>query len=102
MKNYYNKTLFAVTRTAGKSWDKNKTLRLQKGWDEHAAYMDQLTAEGFIVMGGPLEEPGSSLLIIDADDENEIRGKLNLDNWSKMNLLEIKDVRSWTILLQAE
>jgi hypothetical protein len=73
MRNYYNKTLFVVARSAGKSWDINKPLRLQKGWNEHAAYMDKLTNDGVIVIGGPLEEPGSSMLVFDAADENEVR-----------------------------
>ena len=102
MKNYYNKTLFAVTRTKGKAWDINKPMRSQQQWDEHAAFMDKLVSDGFIVLGGPLGGEGNALLIIEASDENEIRKKLSQDNWSQMNILEIKDIQPWNILLQSK
>jgi len=102
MKNYYNKILFAVIRIKGQAWDSDKPLRMQTGWDEHAAFMDKLVDDEIIVLGGPLEEPGSSMVIFDAAGEGEIRKILERDNWTKINLLEIDEIKKWTILLQGE
>jgi uncharacterized protein YciI len=102
MKNYYDKTLYVVTRTKSNAWNINKPMRSQEGWDEHAVFMDKLTADGFILLGGPLGKEGITLLIIEASNENEIREKLSQDNWSQMNILEIKDIQPWNILLQSK
>lgn len=96
------KTLFAVTRTRGKAWENDKPMHLQTGWAEHAEYMNKLTADGFIVLGGPLGNSEDILLIIDAAGEKEIIKKLGFDNWSMMYILKIKDIIPWTILLQPE
>ena len=101
MKDYHNKTLFAVTRTKGKQWNPNKEMRFQKGWDEHAEFMDALAEEGFIILGGPVGNGKDTLLIIEAADEKEIRERLIADSWSRMNILEIKHILPWSILLQS-
>ena len=45
---------YAVTRERGENWDARLPMRRQAKWDEHAAFMDALADEGFIVLGGPL------------------------------------------------
>ena len=35
-------------------------------WDEHAAFMNALVDDGFVVLGGPLGDEGKILLIIKA------------------------------------
>ena len=47
--------LFAVTLSHGPRWETSQPLEGQKGWVEHASFMDALVAEGFVVLGGPLE-----------------------------------------------
>ena len=39
-----------LTRT-GPSYEPGRALEEQSGWDEHAAFMDGLVADGFIVLG---------------------------------------------------
>lgn len=94
------KTLFAVTNSRGESWDAGKQLRSQQQWDEHAAFMDRLAEDGFVVLGGPLNN-GKALLIIDAADENEIRATLAQDPWHRSGILELESIKEWTILLQS-
>ena len=53
------KTLFVVKRIRGKAWDSTKPLRSQARWYEHAAFMDELAANRFVVLGGPLGDDGS-------------------------------------------
>jgi hypothetical protein len=46
--------MFAVTMESGANWDSSRSRRQQDGWDEHAAFMDGLVDEGFVVLGGPI------------------------------------------------
>jgi hypothetical protein len=57
------------------AWDSSRSIREQDEWDEHAAFMDGLTDEGFIVLGGPLADSGRVLLITDAGDEAEVQAR---------------------------
>jgi uncharacterized protein YciI len=93
---------FLVERAKGPAWDHSRTRREQDGWDEHAEFMDTLTEEGFVVLGGPIGEGDgeNSLLVIDAADEATIHGRLAEDPWSH-DLLTTESVRPWTVLLRA-
>jgi len=64
------KNTFVAISSAGPNRDLSKGTREQPLWDEHAAFIDQLVADGFILMGGPLVDEGGSLLIFNAEDEN--------------------------------
>jgi hypothetical protein len=44
--------------------------------------MDALTAEGFVVLGGPLGGAEGALLVIDAENEETIRTRLADDPWN--------------------
>jgi ribosomal protein S18 acetylase RimI-like enzyme/uncharacterized protein YciI len=96
------KTLFAVTLKKGTGWDESKPMRSQRFWDEHAAYVDNLAAQGFIVLGGPIGAGEDEvLLIINADDESEIHSAWAEDPWNAPQIREIKEIRRWKILLKA-
>jgi len=45
---------FVVTRRTGLGH--REAEREQAGWEEHAAFMDALADEGFILFGGPVTE----------------------------------------------
>ena len=92
-------TYFAVRRVRGLTWDAAVPMRQQRLWAEHAAFMNALAAEGFIVLGGPLGDGTEVLLIIDASSEDAIRARLGDDPWSSCGLLEIARIEPWTILL---
>ena len=93
---------YAVARSKGPAWDHARKRREQDGWDEHAAFMDALAAEGFVVLGGPLgEDDGDdALLIVDADSEADVRARLAEDPWPD-EMLTTASVRPWTVLLRA-
>jgi hypothetical protein len=44
---------FAVRLVHGPGWDPARPIRQQDGWDGHAAFMDGLVDDGFIILGGP-------------------------------------------------
>jgi uncharacterized protein YciI len=96
------RNLFAVTRTRGRAWDPRKHMRSQAEWEEHAAFMDNLAAGGFVLLGGPLLGSSDILLVIDAADESAVNAALADDPWSRSGILETKNVRTWQILLEAE
>jgi uncharacterized protein YciI len=76
-------------------------MRAQAQWAEHAAFMNALAAEGFVVLGGPLGSGEETLLVINAADEAAVRARLAADPWSASRLLEIESVEPWTILLDS-
>jgi uncharacterized protein YciI len=93
-------TYFAVRRRRGRAWNPAVPMREQKLWAEHAAFMNTLAAEGFVVLGGLLGDGVDVLLIVDAPSEDAIRARLAADPWSPAGLLEIVRVEPWTILLE--
>lgn len=90
---------FAVRLERGGPWDWSRDLREQKGFDEHAAFMDSLVDEGFIVLGGPLGGDREILHAISAPSEQAVRERLREDNWAKNGMLKIASIEPWTILL---
>jgi uncharacterized protein YciI len=93
------KNTFVVICSAGSNRDPSKSTRQQPLWDEHAAFIDQLVDGGFILMGGPFPDEGGSMLIINADDENEVRMKLKDDPWMKHGVLKLESVKRWQIFI---
>ena len=93
------KRLFAVLRSRGAAWDEARPLEGQAGWPAHAEFMEALTAEGFVVVGGPLEETRDALLVIRASDAAEIVARLAADPWTRSGLLVVKQISPWKVRL---
>ena len=89
---------FVVTELPGPEWDRSRPRRQQDGWDEHAAYVDSLAAEGVIVLGGPVGDPdyGPALLVFAAESADEVRERLATDPWMD-TILTVENVRRWSI-----
>ena len=99
------KNTFLAISSAGPNGDPLKSTREQPFWDDHAAFIDQLVAEGFILMGGPLVDQGGmphgALLIVNAEDENEVKEKLKNDPWFEKGILKLESVKRWQIFIDA-
>ena len=93
------KNTFVVLSSAGPNRDLSKETRDQPLWDEHAAAIDQLVADGFILIGGPLVDEGGSLLIFNAEDENEVREKMKTDPWLEHGILKQEQIKRWQIFI---
>jgi uncharacterized protein YciI len=89
---------FLVTEVPGPAWEQARPRREQDGWDEHAAFVDGLAEEGLIVLGGPIGDPqvGPVLLVLEADNEDDIRARLADDPWMD-SVLAIGSIRPWTL-----
>jgi uncharacterized protein YciI len=91
--------LFAVVRTRGSAWDTSRPLEAQPGWQSHADFMDALYAEGFVVLAGPLEQTADALLIVRAENDQQIHARLSADPWTVMDMLQTTRVAPWTLRL---
>lgn len=87
-----------VLRRAGPEWDPSKPMEEQAGWDDHAAFMDQLVDDGFLVLGGPLEDGVRTAHAVEAESADAIREVLARDPWSESHLL-VDSIDEWTIRL---
>jgi uncharacterized protein YciI len=92
-------TTFLVVRLRrGPEWDPSKPLEQQSGWPEHAAFMDALVADKFVVLGGPLADEHRVALVIEAESEDEIEARLAEDPWHETHLVP-GTIERWTIRL---
>jgi uncharacterized protein YciI len=96
---------FAVIREAGPSWT-DGGITEQQAVSDHAAFMNALADEGFVLFGGPLagSEHGRLrvLLIVNADGEAEIHRRLADDPWVPTEQLVTTSIEPWNILVGAE
>lgn len=91
--------LFVVASTAGPNRDWSQDTRRQPYWDDHAAFIDQLVADGRILLGGPLEDEGGALLVVKADDASTVRELLADDPWYVHGVLTLVSVKRWKLFI---
>jgi uncharacterized protein len=94
--------VFAVTTAKGVNWDRARSIRQQRFWDEHAAFADRLVSQGVVILGGPIasvDDEDIALLAVEAADENAAQSVFDADPWTVHKVFRIKDVRRWTLWL---
>ena len=89
-----------VLRQSGPEFDRSRPLEEQSAWSEHAAFMDALVADGFVVLGGPLADEGRVAHAVEADSAQAVRETLSRDPWSETHL-RVDSIEPWTIRLDA-
>jgi uncharacterized protein YciI len=87
-----------ILRRSGPDYDLSKPLEEQPGWEEHAAFMDQLVDDGVVVLGGPLSDEVRTAHAVRAESEDEVRATFARDPWSESHL-EVDSIDPWTIRL---
>jgi hypothetical protein len=93
--------MFLVTlHRAGPEWSPSLPLEEQSGWPAHAAFMDGLVEDGFILLGGPLADDYRVVHAIEAGSEDEVVATLARDPWSGSHLV-VHSIEAWTIRLDA-
>ncbi len=89
--------LFVVIRTHGSAWQHDKPLEEQPGWAAHAAFMDALGEEGFVVLVGPMDGTDDALIIARAHNAQEIVTRMEADPWSPMDMLRTTRIAPWQL-----
>ena len=90
---------FVVRLERGGPWDWSRDMRQQDGWDEHAAFMDALVEDRFILLGGPLEGGRDTLHVVEAESEAAVRSRFAEDPWAANGMLRPARIEAWTVLL---
>ena len=88
-----------MIRTRGGAWQSSSPLEEQKDWDAHASFMNDLQQEGFVLLGGPLEDTPYVLLIVRAGTPDEIMERLAADPWTGQDLLRVSRITPWILRL---
>lgn len=83
---------------AGPTWTTG-SVDEQPGWDEHAAYIDDLIERGIFVMGGPLSDQSGSLSLLENVTEQEARELIAQDPFVANGVFELEEVCSWNIFV---
>ena len=87
-----------VLSRSGPEYDASRPLEEQSDWPAHAAFMDGLVADGFIVLGGPLADEVRTAHAVSAESEDAVRATLARDPWSGTHL-RVESIDPWTIRL---
>ena len=87
-----------LLRRSGPQWDASRPMEEQSDWAAHAAFMDGLVDEGFIILGGPLADEVRVAHAVEAESEDAVRATLARDPWSETHL-RIESIEPWTIRL---
>jgi uncharacterized protein YciI len=94
---------FLVRQARGPAWDPGRPRREQAGWDEHVEFVDRLTEQGRIVLGGPLDDVDGEyvMLLVVAAGEEEARRLFDEDPWCD-GVLRIDRIERWNLWIGAE
>jgi len=95
---------FAVIREAGPGWVEGKGSYEQPEVGDHAAFMDDLAEDGFLLFAGPIGDDNGrfrALLIVQADEAAEISTRLADDPWARARRLEVVSAEPWKVIVGA-
>ena len=81
---------------AGPTWTSGAPDE-QPGWDEHAAFIDDLVERGIFVMGGPFADYSGSFSILENVGEEEARELVLRDPFVANGVFVLDDVRAWNV-----
>ena len=95
------KNTFVILWAPGAAWAAGKTVREQAYWDEHAEFMDRLFEEGTVIMGGPFSDGTGSLVIVEAEDIDEVATLFAKDPFVIHQIFELRSLKQWQLFLDA-
>lgn len=93
--------LYALINEQGPMWVNGRPMREQEGWTEHARFMNEITAQHLVVLGGPIGRGPQhrAMLILRATDEKTLRARLEEDPWMRSGVLQMGELLPWELLL---
>jgi uncharacterized protein YciI len=83
---------------AGPAWTSG-AVDDQPGWDEHAAFIDELIERGIFVMGGPLADQRGSQSLLENVTEHQARELVLRDPFVANGVFELEEVRAWNVFV---
>jgi uncharacterized protein YciI len=93
---------FAVVREAASAWT-DGGIAAQEGVGDHAAFMNALADESFVLFAGPLagteHDRLRALVIVDAGSEAEIHDRFAGDPWVRSGHLRTVTVEAWNLFV---
>ena len=95
------KNTFMILWAPGPAWVLGKTVREQPYWTEHAAYLDRLFANGMVIMGGPFTDGSGSLVLVEAEEESEVRTLIANDPFVVHGIFVLSSLKHWQLFLDA-
>jgi len=93
--------LFIMVRERGPDWNWSLSMRKQPDFAVHAAFMDALGEERFIIAGGPLgdEDRAARVLhIIEAPSKAVVEARMDQDPWGQ-DMLTTVSIEPWNVLI---
>ena len=95
------KNTFIILWAPGPAWVPGKTVREQPHWAQHAAFMDQLFENGTVVLGGPFADATGSLVIVEAENEQEVADLFAHDPFVVYDIFVRSLLKQWLLFLDA-
>jgi len=95
------KNTFVILWAHGPAWVDGKTVREQPYWTEHAAFMDAIFEDRTVIMGGPFTDGTGSLVIVEAEEENEVRTLFANDPFVIYHIFELSGLKQWQLFLDS-
>ena len=81
---------------AGPTWTSGAPEE-QPGWDEHAAFIDDLIERGIFVMGGPFADNSGSFSVLETVGEAEARELVAQDPFVANRVFVLEGGRAWNV-----
>jgi uncharacterized protein YciI len=81
---------------AGPAWTSGAPDE-QPGWGEHAQFINDLTARGIFVMGGPFADNSGSMSLLENVGEDEARELVLTDPFVANGVFVLEDLRAWNV-----
>jgi len=91
--------VYLVTYTIGTDWVAGTPTKEQPGFRAHADYLNALDKNNRLVIGGPLADYSHVFLAIEASGADEVRAILRDDPWQQRDMLRIREVTQWVLLV---
>ena len=95
------KNTFMILWAHGPAWVEGKTVREQLYWTEHAAFMDPLFEQGMVVLGGPFTDGTGSMVIVEAESEQEVADLFAHDPFLVHGIFALGSLKQWQLFLDA-
>jgi uncharacterized protein YciI len=95
------KNTFVLLWAPGPAWIEGKTVREQPYWAQHADFMDPLFENGTVVLGGPFADATGSLVVVEAENEQEVVDLFARDPFVVHDIFALSLRKQWLLFLDA-